>query len=734
MYNFPDQTIAETKKTEKWHSDHINGFVKFTNTSIYKENKEEIEKLYFAAAARIHPKEELLIKKTITERYCDLNLGPQYDIYPLIENNIEQLMGDYRLRPLRLFALTKNPDAVVAKLDEMYDVLLERLMRKSHKEIEEEDGIEIPTENPDMELPEEDDKDFFKNYRTNSEKQAQSILYFLLVIRKEKEKIYQALFHYLITGTVVMIMDEKDGHPTIHVPNVMATDIDINPNNNVQDDPQYIAYSEFMGLNEIFNTYDLDKKKKDKIKSYSNQGADNLQGKIDADWYKKGGNSDEMQVRTITFIWKSRIKQRFLRIENDEGKEEMKILPDDYEMRKRDDIVTIDIENIRHCTMIGPDLVLEYGVLKDQMKALGNRKKRFIHAVGLNTNNKTGTNTIRSIAKKLKFLQDYASEILYEIKIAMRQVDGGVLQYDLANIPKEWMKLGIDKAIEKVNYTIKRDRTMYINTADKKSNGYASAVQLSQKSRLGDLTALLGLIESLAEKISGVDSKNADYTKTGTAEINMLKASARVENIFGPFDTFVEKFLERMILKAQNIYKDGDVFNYYAGDNSLEFLKIMPEFAIDELGITLSDPRKELESQQYIQRSAEQMLPNMQDPKMILELIKINMSDSASESVEILEKGIEAMEKAAVERQKGQQAAEQAAAEAQAKKEKDELDLEYAKIKGNETVANIYADNKTRTDANKGINENLRKAADIESKERTEKFKAENQKMASSKN
>ena len=139
--------------------------------------------------------------------------------------------------------------------------------------------------------------------------------------------------------------------------------------------------------------------------------------------------------------------------------------------------------------MIGPDMVLEWGQLKDQLKSIGNKKKRFIHVVGLNVNNNTGTNTVRSIAKKLKFLQDYASEILYEIKIAMRQVDGGVLVYDLSNIPKEWMRLGITKAIERVNYSIKKDRIMFINSADKKSTSYASSVQLSQKTRLGDLVS-----------------------------------------------------------------------------------------------------------------------------------------------------------------------------------------------------------------------------------------------------
>lgn len=738
FYNFPDQTIPESQKNKEWHKKHIIEFLSFSNTDYYKDNKKEMEKLYYSYLAKIHPDDEEIIKATITERYCDINFGPQYDIYPLIENNIEQLIGDYRLRPLRIFALTQNKDAVVAKLDEMYDVVLEKLTRDAHKDISETEGISIPTERPELELPENIDKEFFKNYRTGSEKQAENILYFLLVIKKEKEKIYEAILHYLVTGAVSMIMIEKDGHPSIHIPNNLSCTYDINPHSILQDNPQYFAYDEFMSLNDIYNNYDLSVAEKKIVSEYPGDTKSNMRGSLDAEWFMKADSKSPLRIRAITLIWKSRIKKKFKKFKNEEGVEGMKILPDDYNVgqKEKNNIVTLEIEDIRHCTMIGPNLVLEFGAQKDQLKTKGDDKKRFIHVVSLNTNNKSGINSIRSIAKKLDFLQKYASEILYEIKLTMRQIDGGALVYDLANIPKEWMKLGVDKAIEKVNFTIKRDRTMYINTADKKSNGYASSVQLSQKSRLSDLTALLGLIESLAEKISGNNAskmgQTADYAKTGVAQMNMLQSSARIENIYGPFDTFVEKFLERIILKAQHIYKDGDMFNYYAGDDSLSFLKIMPEFFIDDLGITLSDPRKEMEAKQIVTQASGQILANANDPKAIIDLIKITMSDSSSEAIEILERGIDQMQKAAEERQKAVAQQEQAAKEAQEQAAQETLELKREGYKNNIDVANIYADNKTQQSKDKEANQNFRKAADIEHQQNIKELEIQNKNLEKS--
>ena len=719
MYNFPDQTISESKKDEKWHKDHVVNWANFTIAGSYQEDKLEIERLYFSHSAKAHPVDEEIIKKTITERFCDLNLGPGYDIYPLIEYFIEQLVGDYRLRPLRYYALVQNKDAIISKLDEIYDIYLEKITRKVHSEIAEEEGIDIPTEKPDIELPEDDDEEFFKNFRTNSEKQAENILYFLLVIKKEKEIIYQALLHYLIAGSVSLIMAKKDGHPTVKIGHPLFSDWDVDSHQIIQDNPQYYIYTEFLGINEILNNYDLDENKRKEIIAYgASFSTTGFRGGSNNYWFEKNIGNGGWRVRIITMLWKSRKKVKFKRYISKDGVEEMKILPEDYKPRKDDDIVKVEIEDIRHCTMIGPDIVLEYGSQKDQLRPMHDKKKRVINVLCINSNNKTGTNIIRSIAKKLKFLQDYASEILYELKIAMRQIDGGALVYDVGEIPKEWMKFGVDKALEKVNYTLKKDKMIIVNRNDKRSNSYASAVNISQKSKVGDLMNMLTLIEALAAKITGINGSKmgdqADYTKSTVAQMNLMQANSRIENIYGPFDTFIEKFLERIVLFAQNLYKDGEVYNYYAGDKGLKFLKIMPDVFMDDIGITLSDPRKELQAKEIIDRASETLIPNMQDPRMFRELIKIHLSDSASEAIEVFDRALEQMEKAAKERQAAQ--TQQAEANAQAEQAKAEAQITMAREK-NQTdlaVAQNYSDGNTIAQNIKEQNNNLREAAKIE--------------------
>ena len=112
IFNFPNQRIPESKKDEEWHKNHILSYLKYTGTAEFNHVKAEMAELYYAAAAKLSPKQEKIVCATITEKYGE-NFGPQYYVYPLIESNIEQMVGDYRNRPLKRKCLVNNEKAVI---------------------------------------------------------------------------------------------------------------------------------------------------------------------------------------------------------------------------------------------------------------------------------------------------------------------------------------------------------------------------------------------------------------------------------------------------------------------------------------------------------------------------------------------------------------------------------------------------------------------------------------------
>ena len=719
LFQFPNQRIKESLKDEEWHVDHIMNYILYSASSDFMYKKAEIEELYYAAAGALSPKQEIACKAMITERYGS-NFGPQYFVYPLIENRISQVVGDYRKRPLKRRALVNNEGAVIKKLESKVDMLLEKELREINKQMEPELGFAPETPAPKMQIPKDIEEHYSKDYRTMSEEIAEDVLYQLLVVKKEKEKIYNALEHYLTGGHVFGVHDEKNGHPSVFIPHPLNCFSDTNENSEVQDDMQYFVWDKDMSINEILNTFPLTEDQTKVVENYSNIASD-IGNKGYNNWFVSHKNS--FRPRVISMTWISRKVSKFKVIKNNQtGKEEYKILPDDYKLDKRDkennNIKSIEIEDVRHVTMLGPELVLSFGPLENQMKTVGNQKKRFIPAVGLVNKNQTGIGNIRSLAKKLLYLQDFASEILYEIRLNIRQIDGNVLVYDMSNIPKEWAKFGPDKALEKVNFYLKRDRMQLINSKDKRSNPYANSANVSQKGRLPELISLLSLIEDMADKISGITKEGQGqanpYQKATTTEVNLSSGTARAEEYYGVFDSFVETYLERMIMKSKSVYKKGDVFTYFGGDNQMKFLNIMEDYMMDDLGIHIGDNRKEYERKERMDKIGEQTFGQSQDPEIMLNLIKIWNADSATEAEAIFKIGSQKLAEMRQENIKLQQEAEAQKAKIEEAKLAETARMHQETMQNNIDVANIYADNKIEDVQNKEAGQDRRKAADIQ--------------------
>ena len=225
------------------------------------------------------------------------------------------------------------------------------------------------------------------------------------------------------------------------------------------------------------------------------------------------------------------------------------------------------------------------------------------------------------------------------------------------------------------------------------------------------------MIEDLAAKITG-NSKEAQaqasqYAKATVAEMNLTASASRIENYFGLFDSFVETFLERLMVKAKFIYKENDTFTYFGGDLQTKFLKIYPDFLFEDLGIHIGDNRLEYQRKQRIDSVAQQTFANAQSPEMLLELIKIWNSENSTEAEAILAKGVKALGKIREENMQMQQ--QQMQIQAQTEQKKDEIDYQKhtEQLDNNLEVAEIYADNKMDEVIEKEAGADRRKAAEL---------------------
>jgi len=742
QFELPNQRLPESQWTKKLYIEHANRMIEYIGNDTYTVRNELIAKYYRRYNCELSPK-EVEANLSLTKQY-GFDLGVEYMIYPLCEMVVDQMVGEYITTPMRKKLFSINKDAINSKLDEKVKYINEAIFREENKKLENELGFVPETEAPDIDLPDDIDKFFAMNYKTIAEEVGDDLVEQFLEVLKEKRKVKTLLQDYLISEQVIGWLDEKDGHPTIKRAKYDECYIDLNPDEEIQTDINIFAAFPFMTKNELLNKYELNNEqlkeidelfkkmssgklndepfsfaRRDGVDSYTNCKT----GVSYRDWYD---NNSKNRIRVMHMKWRSRKQIRAKVFVNEHtGEETYKLLNKNDKGRKRDNIKTVTVETVRFIEMIGPTLVLRHGESKERLSYIDNKKKVRLPVVALIGRNTLYTGTIRSVVARVEQLQKIASDLLFELRLAMRSNDGRALVYDTAQIPKQFLDAyGTKNALKRVMHHMKKDRMIFINSKDKNARSsfnQFTALDLSNRGQVQDIINALLLIEDLARKFVGLNKERqgevGQYQTASGTDRAMLQSNARTEIYFNPFDEFFQSLLNTMLVKSKYVYKEGQVFQYVFGDLKAKFLTVFSEFFNSDLGIYFGDRFKDKRNKEIIDMSAQQALSNASDKELILDLINVLQGESASESKAILEKGLDTFQKLQEANAKAAQAAEEAKQQHELALQDRQKQIADDRNQNNIDVAHIYADNKAYTENEKNQSQELMKLADIGAKQ-----------------
>jgi hypothetical protein len=740
QFELPNQNLPESKWTKKVYLDHANRMIEYigNDTSVFRN--ENIAKYYRRYSCELSPKEQKA-NDSMTKQY-GFELGVEYMIYPLCEMIVDQLASEYFLAPVKKKLYSINKDAINSKLDEKIKYISEEIFRELNAKMENELGFVPETEDPEIDLPDDVEEFFAKDYKTNSEELGEDIVEQVLEANKEKRKLKALLLDFLIGEQSIAWIDEKDGHPTIKRAKYDECYIDINPDEEIQTDINIFAAFPFHTKNEILNKYELDKEQIEKIDALfakmetgrlldepfsfgsrngvDSQGYNNCSNGISyRNWYDSNAKN---RLRVMVMKWKSRKTIRAKVFTNQHtGEEIFKILKPDYKERKGDDVKKVTIEVVREIEMIGPEIVLRWGESKERLSYIDNKKKVSLPVIALIGRNTMYSSEIRSVVAKIEPLQKMASDLLFELRLSMKANDGRVLVYDTAQIPKQFLDEHGKNAVNRVLHHIKKDKIILLNSKDKVGSRAAfnqfTALDLSNRGQTQDIINGLMLIEDLGRKFVGLSKERTgevgQYQTASGTDRAVTASNARTEVYFSPFDEFVQALLDKVLMKSKTVYKKGQVFQHIFGDLKTKFLTIFQDYFNSDLGIYFADRFKNKKDKEIIDMAAQQALGNATEKELILDLINVLQTDSATESKAILEKSLTAFQALQAENAKAAQAAEEAKQAHEMAKE-DRIDArDKAKNINNIEVAKIYADNKTFNEHEQRSTEELIAAAKL---------------------
>jgi hypothetical protein len=733
LLSLPDQTIPETKKDKDWHIAHATEYATFSLSDSYRNDKQNMLKYYRAYNAELTEKDEKMVKAITCPN--GINLGVDYVVYPLVQTKIEQIVGEFLMRPIRRQAYVLDKKSKNKKWEEKLKMMSEKIMRDLTEKMQPDLGFTAETEQPDIELPDDVEEFFEKDFKMIQEEVANKIISVFLDVRKEKNKLKELFIDYAITDRCHAVLDKKHGFTTMRKVHPLDADYDLDPYKTVQDDHEYFFENYWLTENEVYNTFNLSKEEKEKVKEMFEAFGSPANHDTDSDeltvtkksdgWFQTDNKTG--RIRLISAMWKSRKRVSIKVSKNKEGRTFHKKLNSEDEARKKDKVEHIDGEMPRFVVMLGPDLCLDWGVMPQRFSSVEDKYSCQLPVISIVRDNTTGTSNIKSIAAKLYQLQQIASEILFEIRLALKSAGNSrVLVYDAAQTPKDFTKGSYESGLNRVMHHIKKDKLMIINSKDKGATkntfNQFTSLDLSQKGAIQDLFNGLAIIEDLASKFVGItperEGQIGQYqTATGTDKA-IRGSSARTEIIYTPFDEFVQVLLEKVLRKAQQDYKKGEVIHYIIGEMQTQFLRLHDDFFTSDFGLHVADSRKDKENAERINAAAEMALSNSNTPEMVMGLIEVFEGETASEKKGVFSRMLNSMQKLQAEAQEA--AAAQAKAEQEAEAAKSEQELLISR-EGNETeveVAKIYANNKATTEQMKNHSSEKIKAAELTEKQR----------------
>ena len=728
LLTLPDQTIPETQKNEEWHMDHARNYAKHSITGSYNDQKSEMLKLYRGYNAELSDEEKELVKAITCPH--GTYLGVEYIVYPLIQTKIEQIVGEFLTRPIRRKAYVIDKKSKNEKFEQKLKMMSEQFMREITQKVSSELGFQAETENPQMEIPENlDDLDF----KTVAEEVADGLITLFLDVRKEKQKLPGMFTQYCIVDRAHAVLDKKHGYTTARSVHPLDADYDIDPYKVVQDNHDYFFENYYLTENEVYNTFPrLDAKQKEEVKKFFASISNSMEdvGNYDA---QSLGNSQKYngwfqtsnkvhRIRLVSAMWKSRKRLKIKVNEDNYNTLHYKKLSDEDKESESDKVEYIDGEMPRYCIMLGPDICLGWGLMDKRYSYLDDPYSCVLPVVSIVRDNTIGTSLIKSVAAKLYQLQSMASEVLFEIRLALKSAgDSRVLVYDAAQTPKEFTKGGYENGLNQVMTHIKKDKLMIINSKQKgasSSFNQFTSLDLSSKGAVQDLFNGLAIIEDLASKFVGISPERAGEVgqyQTASGTDKAIRGSfARTEIIYTPFDEFVQALLEKVILKAKQDYSKGEVIHYVFGEFKTKFLKVFDEFFASDIGMYLSDPRKDKDAAERIDRAAEMALSNANTPELIMGLIEVFEGDSAIEKKAVFQRMLDSMDKIRQEQSKAAQEAQQAELQAAADKLEKEHGVKREGYDKDRDVAEIYVKGKGLGDTLKNTSAERIAAAKIQ--------------------
>jgi len=594
MAKFPLQSIPEVQKDEEWHKQNIVAFI--MNDQQYgpmvSERLKDIEN-YKLMDGILDAKQFTYI----TDMY-GIAAPARFVNWPMMNSRIELLAGELISQGLQFTTTVVNRDAISRKNEKKIGIAAETVLRPVRREIENVLGMKIPDEDLGEEVPKDIEEYSNYKFRDAVEVMIHHGLHHLIEKYKLPHVFKKGFYDIAICNKEFYKIYIKDGDPFVKR---------VDPRNMIWDkdsDEEFINESGFAGdrqwytINEIIDRIKLTKKQVEKVEELGRMEKsyfDNLGLEFEFYRFDDAGTLSicvtEMQWRSIRMM-KYKISKNPYDPENDY----YKMMTDDYEPKKDENVESFGFTDVRKGILIGHDIIVDWGRKSNQIRHADNYQKTSLDYYGIVKNNFTGSSL--SVVDALKNVQIFKNINMFNIERITAQGGGKAVVYDVSQKPK-----GIP--LEDVFYHAKNSGLVLINSKQE-GNKFIGGTQFNQfpsidfslSNSLQQLMNLNMMLEETADRMTGISAARAGINKSGDLvgvnERNVMQSTLITAPLYDAHYAVVEQVLNGLANLMPFAWANNGKMVNILGDLGWETTKIDDSIAHDFYGIYVKNNAKEI--------------------------------------------------------------------------------------------------------------------------------------------
>jgi len=591
--NLPDVNIPDSKKDKDWH--------KRFNLAILNDSISTNYELAYLALQACYDYYDGIQDdeawKFLQETEGGDTLPAQFLNFNKIKTKVDVLVGETIQKGYDIRAKAMNKTAQSRRLDEKFKRLA--LMRSlgDLKDLEKATGIPtVPGIASQLPADEEALNEDMKNWKDYSER---FITRALKAIDRKYNWGYErmALFRdILIAGRCFCKVEIQEGMPKYRRIDPRYMVFDSFSKDDFLTDSSYFGELYYMTLAEARQKFNLTKDEIDLVRRSSSEGnrgfrhANEMlgpnnganQGRLRYVWEDQG---KALKVMVFYAYWQDNKKMRYLETEDKFGNKHYKSIDEKEakkaEKKKKGKVVTRQIKIWRKCTVIGGQVIRDWGEMENMIRSVDNIADTLPPYVSLIPNYMN----FRGVSKveQLKGLQDLKDISMYSLQLAMARAGAKGFVYDVAQCPDEYTP---EEVISQLKVT-------GIALIDSKKDGVPnpynafSEFDMTISSSIEQYLHISRMVDQEMAEISGINEARQGVNQKASQAVGvtqqMLTQSALSTEVYSElFRQFSEKVMSQIAGLVKIVGEDGEVWGPIIGDDAVDFIK-------EDVDITLQD-------------------------------------------------------------------------------------------------------------------------------------------------